>query len=69
MYQNAPRDYGYDRGHNQNSGYGYGQVQDRRYTGDGCQMSESRIRLPDGREDVRYVRVCPDGQGRYRVVD
>ncbi len=61
------RDYGYDRGYDRD--YGYGQVQDRRYSGDGCQLSESRIRLPDGREDIRYVRTCPDAQGRYRVVD
>ena len=32
-------------------------------------LAESRIRLPDGRTDTRYVRTCPDQYGRYRVVD
>ena len=36
---------------------------------DGCTLAESPVYLPDGRVDRRYVRVCPDGQGRYRVVD
>ncbi|OGN50858.1 MAG: hypothetical protein A2352_03440 [Caulobacterales bacterium RIFOXYB1_FULL_67_16] len=36
---------------------------------DGCRLAESRIRLPDGRTDTRYVRTCPDQYGRYRVVD
>ena len=31
--------------------------------------AESRIRLPDGRSETRYVRTCPDQSGRYRVVD
>jgi hypothetical protein len=50
---------------------GYGQpVQDTRYQNtDECRLAESRIRLPDGREEVRYVRTCPDQYGRYRVVD
>jgi hypothetical protein len=55
--------------------YGYGStqgyaVQDRHYQGsDQCRLAESRIRLPDGRSEVRYVRTCPDQYGRYRVVD
>lgn len=74
------RDYGYDRGgydgddyyrdypqsapdyDNRAGGYGY-------RNNDGCELSESRIRLPDGREETRYVRACPDEYGRYRVVD
>lgn len=50
---------------------GYGQpVRDTRYQNtDECRLAESRIRLPDGREEVRYVRTCPDQYGRYRVVD
>jgi hypothetical protein len=36
---------------------------------DGCRLAESRIRLPDGRTETRYVRTCPDQSGRYRVVD
>lgn len=43
--------------------YGY---QDSR---DSCRLAESRIRLPDGRTETRYVRTCPDSSGRYRVVD
>jgi hypothetical protein len=50
----------------QADGYGY---DDRRRDSDGCELAESRIRLPDGREDTRYVRACPDEYGRYRVVD
>ncbi|MDI1280852.1 glycine zipper 2TM domain-containing protein [Brevundimonas sp.] len=50
---------------------GYGQpVRDARYQNtDECRLAESRIRLPDGRDEVRYVRTCPDQNGRYRVVD
>lgn len=45
-------------------------VNDYRYSNtDECRLAESRIRLPDGREEVRYVRTCPDQNGRYRVVD
>ncbi|NEX93936.1 hypothetical protein G3573_14250, partial [Caulobacter sp. 17J65-9] len=36
---------------------------------DGCRLAESPIYLPDGRTEMRYVRVCPDQNGRYRVVD
>jgi hypothetical protein len=36
---------------------------------DGCTLAESPVYLPDGRIDRRYVRVCPDRHGRYRVVD
>lgn len=36
---------------------------------DGCQMVESRIRLPDGRTQTRLVRTCMDSQGRYQIVD
>lgn len=36
---------------------------------DGCRLAESPIYLPDGRTEKRYVRVCPDENGRYRVVD
>lgn len=36
---------------------------------DGCRLAESPIYLPDGRTEKRYVRVCPDANGRYRVVD
>lgn len=60
-YAPAPYD---ERG----SGSGY-DVDSARRDRDGCELAESRIRLPDGREDTRYVRACPDEYGRYRVVD
>lgn len=58
------RDYGYDD-------RGYAEpVRDYRYENtDQCRLVESNIRLPDGRVENRYVRACPDGDGRYRVVD
>jgi hypothetical protein len=36
---------------------------------DGCTLAESPVYMPDGGVDRRYVRVCPDYRGRYRVVD
>jgi hypothetical protein len=35
----------------------------------GCTLAESPIYLPDGRVQKRFVRVCPDGNGKYQVVD
>ena len=35
----------------------------------GCTLAESPIYLPDGRVQKRFVRVCPDAQGRFQVVD
>lgn len=52
--------YSSDYSSSYSSGYGYG---------DSCRLAESRIRLPDGRMETRYVRSCPDQSGRYRVVD
>lgn len=46
----------------QSQGYRYREQDD-------CRLAESRIRLPDGRSETRYVRTCPDQSGRYRVVD
>ncbi|MFA4951052.1 glycine zipper 2TM domain-containing protein [Brevundimonas sp.] len=56
--------YGDDYSSRYSTSYGYGNT-DR----DGCRLAESRIRLPDGRSETRYVRTCPDQSGRYRVVD
>lgn len=63
-------------GSSYNSSYGYGDDYSSRYSSsygntdrDGCRLAESRIRLPDGRSETRYVRTCPDQSGRYRVVD
>jgi hypothetical protein len=36
---------------------------------DGCTLAESPVYMPDGRVDRRFVRVCPDYRGRYRIVD
>lgn len=53
----------YDRGYTQ-------PAPDYRYQNtDECRLAESVIRLPDGRSETRYVRTCPDQNGRYRVVD
>ncbi|MNX64769.1 hypothetical protein D3C86_958010 [compost metagenome] len=58
------REYDYDRGYTQ-------PAPDYRYqnNNDECRLAESVIRLPDGRSESRYVRTCPDQNGRYRVVD
>lgn len=67
-YQGRP-DYADDYGYRDDRSYGY-PVQTTDYgAADGCRLAESRINLPDGRQDVRYVRTCPDASGRYRVVD
>ena len=42
---------------------------DRSDRGDACRLAESRVRMPDGRSETRYVRTCPDASGRYRIVD
>ncbi|NBB63815.1 glycine zipper 2TM domain-containing protein [Pseudomonas sp. ODNR1LW] len=64
-YEDRRDDYAYNR----DDGYApYRPVETYRNS-DGCQLAESRIRLPDGRTDTRYVRTCPDQYGRYRVVD
>jgi len=34
-----------------------------------CQNVESPIYMPDGRQETRLVRVCPDSMGRYQIVD
>lgn len=64
VYPSQSYDYGDDYSSRYSSSYGYGNT-DR----DGCRLAESRIRLPDGRSETRYVRTCPDQSGRYRVVD
>jgi hypothetical protein len=71
-YEGRRDAYGYDaRRDDDRRDDGYGRpVQDTRYqNSDECRLAESRIRLPDGRDEVRYVRTCPDQNGRYRVVD
>jgi hypothetical protein len=63
----------YDR---DDGGYAYGRggeryriAQDRRIGADGCTLAESPIHMPDGRTQMRFVRVCQDDSGRYQVVD
>lgn len=80
----VPPAYGYDnRGYDRRYDDGYGRdyreydqgytqpAPDYRYqnNNDDCRLAESVIRLPDGRSETRYVRTCPDQNGRYRVVD
>jgi hypothetical protein len=68
--------YGDDRRYDDRYDSGYDYARDypdtyatsRRDT-DQCRLAESRIRLPDGRMETRYVRTCMDQSGRYRVVD
>jgi hypothetical protein len=44
-------------------------AQDRGVGPDGCTLAESPIHMPDGRTQMRFVRVCMDDSGRYQVVD
>lgn len=34
-----------------------------------CTLAESPIHMPDGRTQMRFVRVCRDANGKYAVVD
>lgn len=56
-------DYAYGRG-----GERLRVVEERRGA-DGCTLAESPIHMPDGRTQMRFVRVCMDDSGRYQVVD
>lgn len=47
----------------------YRVVVDRAPDPDGCTLAESPIYMPDGRTQMRFVRVCRDSSGRYAVVD
>jgi len=55
--------------------YAYGprgerlRVVEERRGPDGCTLAESPIHMPDGRTQMRFVRVCMDDSGRYQVVD
>jgi hypothetical protein len=44
-------------------------VDDRAPDADGCTLAESPIYMPDGRTQMRFVRVCRGSDGRYAVVD
>lgn len=63
-------DYSYSTPYGQ-GGYGqaYGYPVSSTPSADGCQLAESPIYLPDGRQQKRFVRVCRDASGQYQVVD
>lgn len=67
-YDNAGRDGYYERSYERQDSY---RVDNRSGQADvnGCTLAESPIYLPDGRTQKRFVRVCPDAQGKYQVVD
>lgn len=60
-----PRDNGYDG----DDRYAPNGADDRNTDPNGCRLAESPIYMPDGTVQKRYVRVCPDAQGHYQVVD
>ncbi|PHY19813.1 hypothetical protein [Caulobacter sp. BP25] len=63
----AERDSYYERTYERHEGY---RVADRPKADiNGCTLAESPIYLPDGRVQKRFVRVCPDANGKYQVVD
>jgi len=66
--RDADRDSYYERSYERREGY---RVSDRGGQADvnGCTLAESPIYLPDGRVQKRFVRVCPDANGKYQVVD
>lgn len=66
--RDADRDSYYERSYERREGY---QVSDRAGQADvnGCTLAESPIYLPDGRVQKRFVRVCPDANGKYQIVD
>jgi len=66
--RDADRDSYYERSYERREGY---RVSDRSGQADvnGCTLAESPIYLPDGRVQKRFVRVCPDANGKYQVVD
>ncbi|MCY1647315.1 hypothetical protein OVA11_09690 [Caulobacter sp. SL161] len=65
--RDAYYDRSYERSYERYDGY---QVDNRsRADANGCTLAESPIYLPDGRVQKRFVRVCPDSNGKYQVVD
>jgi hypothetical protein len=74
-YYGGEQAYGYGSRY-EDDGYAYGRRGERfrmsssRPVGpDGCSLAESPIHMPDGRTQMRFVRVCMDESGRYQVVD
>lgn len=66
--RDASRDSYYERSYERQEGY---RVDNRSSQADvnGCTLAESPINMPDGRVQKRFVRVCPDANGKYQVVD
>jgi hypothetical protein len=64
----ASRDTYYERSYERQGRY---RVDNRTQHADvnGCTLAESPIYLPDGRVQKRFVRVCPDSNGKYQIVD
>jgi hypothetical protein len=66
--------YGYGSRY-EDDGYAYGRrgqrlrLSSQSVGADGCTLAESPIHMPDGRTQMRFVRVCMDSSGRYQVVD
>jgi hypothetical protein len=67
-YEDARHDAERDAYSRDASSYSY-RVDQRSADVNGCTLAESPIYLPDGRVQKRFVRVCPDAQGRFQVVD
>ena len=72
-YYGEPQDNGYyARSYDDRRYYDRGEpyrVVERPAATDGCTLAESPIYLPDGRTQKRFVRVCPDANGNFQVVD
>ena len=49
--------------------YAYNRPIKHRPPADRCTLAESPIYMPDGRVQKRFVKVCPDANGIYQVVD
>lgn len=66
---------GYQYGRYDRDAWAYGRggeryrIAERDAGPDGCTLAESPIHMPDGRTQMRFVRVCMDPSGRYQVVD
>ena len=69
-YDNREYHYEYSTPYGQ-GGYGqaYGYPVSSAPSAEECQLAESPIYLPDGRQQKRFVRVCRDASGQYQVVD
>jgi hypothetical protein len=67
--RDAQRDSYYERSYERRDGYRVNERTSGQADVNGCTLAESPINMPDGRVQKRFVRVCPDAQGKYQVVD